>query len=186
VIVVWLFSGHACDGISALAIPLSAIPTFAFMQMLGFSLNSISLLALSLVAGVLVDDAIVEIENIVRHIHGKTASASGCGRSDRACGCRDSCTIIAVFLPVSFMPGISGQYFIAVWPDGPRRRCSSPLLVARLITPVIAAYYISSRGMLPCHGDGRSCPCTSTLNCAYTIVGRRWAPPCSSCCPSRD
>src|SRR6185312_4652919 len=69
VLVVFLFlrDGRATL-ISALAIPLSAIPTFAFMQWMGFTLNSISLLALSLVAGVLVDDAIVEIENIVRHM----------------------------------------------------------------------------------------------------------------------
>ncbi len=59
--------------ISAVAIPLSAIPTFFFMDMLGFTLNFLSLLALSLVAGILVDDAIVEIENIVRHMRmGKT------------------------------------------------------------------------------------------------------------------
>ena len=54
--------------ISAAAMPLSAIPTFSVMKMLGFTLNGISLLALSLVVGILVDDAIVEIENIVRHI----------------------------------------------------------------------------------------------------------------------
>ena len=54
--------------ISAIAIPLSAIPAFYFMSLMGITLNSLSLLALSLVAGVLVDDAIVEIENIVRHM----------------------------------------------------------------------------------------------------------------------
>ena len=69
--------------ISALAIPLSAIPTFVFMQWLGFTLNPISLLALSLVAGVLVDDAIVEIENIVRHMRmGKSAYQAALDAAD--------------------------------------------------------------------------------------------------------
>jgi hypothetical protein len=100
--------------ISALAIPLSAIPTFVFMQWMGFTLNSISLLALSLVAGVLVDDAIVEIENIVRHMRmGKSGFQAALDAADEiglavvAC----SATIIAVFLPVSFMGGVTGQYF---------------------------------------------------------------------------
>ena len=75
VIIVFLFlRDWRATMISALAIPLSAIPAFWFMDMLGFTLNGISLLALSLVAGVLVDDAIVEIENIVRHMRmGKSA-----------------------------------------------------------------------------------------------------------------
>src|SRR6202011_6313713 len=69
VVVVWLFLRNVrATLISALAIPLSAIPTFVFMQWMGFTLNQITLLGLSLVAGILVDDAIVEIENIVRHM----------------------------------------------------------------------------------------------------------------------
>jgi hydrophobe/amphiphile efflux-1 (HAE1) family protein len=128
--------------ISALAIPLSAIPTFAFMYWQDFTLNNISLLALSLVAGVLVDDAIVEIENIVRHMRmGKSGYQAALDAADEIglAVVATSATIIAVFLPVSFMGGFTGQYFeqfgltvaVAVF---------FSLLVARLITPLVAAY----------------------------------------------
>ena len=114
VAVVWFFlrNGRA-TAISALAIPLSAIPTFAFMQFMGFTLNQITLLGLSLVAGVLVDDAIVEIENIVRHMRmGKSAYQAALDAADEIglAVVATSFTIIAVFLPVSFMGGISGQF----------------------------------------------------------------------------
>jgi multidrug efflux pump subunit AcrB len=143
VIVVWLFlRDRRATAISALAIPLSAIPTFWFMQIMGFTLNQITLLSLSLVAGVLVDDAIVEIENIVRHMRmGKTAYQAALDAADEIglAVVATSFTIIAVFLPVSFMGGVSGQFFkqfgltvaVAVFIS---------LLVARLLTPVIAAF----------------------------------------------
>ena len=143
VLVVWLFLREwRATAISALAIPLSAIPTFIFMQWMDFTLNNISLLALSLVAGVLVDDAIVEIENIMRHIRmGKSPYQAALDAADEIglAVVATSATIIAVFLPVSFMSGITGQYFkqfgltvaVAVFMS---------LLVARLITPVIAAF----------------------------------------------
>ncbi|MGE0583478.1 MAG: efflux RND transporter permease subunit [Steroidobacteraceae bacterium] len=156
VLVVFLFlrDGRA-TAISALAIPLSAIPTFAFMQWMGFTLNQISLLALSLVAGVLVDDAIVEIENIVRHMrNGKSAWQAALDAADEIglAVVATSATIIAVFLPVSFMGGITGQFFkqfgltvaVAVFIS---------LLVARLITPLVAAYTLKSHGKV-LHGDG--------------------------------
>src|SRR5450759_2658978 len=141
--------------ISALAIPLSAVPTFAFMQWKGFTLNQISLLALSLVAGVLVDDAIVEIENIVRHMRmGKSGFEAALDAADEiglavvAC----SATIIAVFLPVSFMGGITGQFFMQFGLTVAAAVFFS-LLVARLITPVIAAYSLQSDS-LKIHHDG--------------------------------
>src|SRR6266702_4174976 len=156
VIVVWLFlRDMRATAISALAIPLSAIPTFAFMQMMGFSLNNISLLALSLVAGVLVDDAIVEIENIVRHMRmGKSGFQAALDAADQIglAVVATSCTIMAVFLPVSFMPGITGQYFIQFGLTVAAAVFFS-LLVARLITPVIAAYYLKSEHVAV-HGDG--------------------------------
>ncbi len=156
VIVVWFFlrDGRA-TAISALAIPLSAIPTFAFMQWMGFSLNSISLLALSLVAGVLVDDAIVEIENIVRHMRmGKSGFQAALDAADQIglAVVATSCTIMAVFLPVSFMPGISGQFFIQFGLTVAAAVFFS-LLVARLITPVIAAYTLKSEHVAD-HLDG--------------------------------
>src|SRR5436190_1078876 len=156
VLVVFLFLRDTrATLISALAIPLSAIPTFAFMQWMDFTLNSISLLALSLVAGVLVDDAIVEIENIVRHMRmGKSGFQAALDAADEiglavvAC----SATIIAVFLPVSFMGGITGQYFKQFGLTVAAAVFFS-LLVARLITPVLAAYTLKSDKIAP-HTDG--------------------------------
>ncbi len=156
VIVVFLFlRDWRATIISALAIPLSAIPTFWFMDMLGFTLNTISLLALSLVAGILVDDAIVEIENIVRHMRmGKSPYQASLDAADEIgmAVVATTFSIIAVFLPVAFMPGIPGQYFkqfgltvsIAVFMS---------LLVARLITPLIAAYFLKPHGERA-HGEG--------------------------------
>ncbi len=158
VAVVWFFLRNwRATLISALAIPLSAVPTFAFMQWMDFTLNQITLLALSLVAGVLVDDAIVEIENIVRHMRmGKSAYRAAMDAADEIglAVVATSCTIIAVFLPVSFMSGVSGQYFrqfgltvaVAVFIS---------LLVARLVTPVLAAYSLRRDVMRSAdHADG--------------------------------
>src|SRR6202042_3493416 len=115
VVVVWFFLRNwRATLISALAIPLSAVPTFAFMQWMDFTLNQITLLALSLVAGVLVDDAIVEIENIVRHMRmGKSAYQAAMDAADEIglAVVATTMSIVAVFLPVSFMSGISGQFF---------------------------------------------------------------------------
>jgi hydrophobe/amphiphile efflux-1 (HAE1) family protein len=156
VIVVFIFlRDFRATAISALAIPLSAIPTFAFMQWMDFSLNQISLLALSLVAGVLVDDAIVEIENIVRHMRmGKSGFQAALDAADEIglAVVATSATIIAVFLPVSFMSGIVGQYFKQFGLTVAAAVFFS-LLVARLITPVIAAYTLKADS-LKVHTDG--------------------------------
>ena len=133
--------------IAAVALPLSAVPTFWVMDMLGFSLNLISFLAITLATGILVDDAIVEIENIARHIRmGKTPYRASIEAADEIglAVIATSFTIVAVFVPVSFMPGIPGQYFrqfgltvaIAVL---------FSLLVARLITPMMAAYLMRTK-----------------------------------------
>jgi len=133
--------------ISAVALPLSAIPTFWAMDMLGFSLNLVSFLALTLATGILVDDAIVEVENISRHIRmGKSPYRAAIEAADEIglAVIATTFTIVAVFVPVSFMPGIPGQYFrqfgmtvaIAV---------VFSLLVARLITPMMAAYWMRSK-----------------------------------------
>ena len=155
--VVWLFlrSGRATI-IAALAIPLSAIPTFAFMEWMDFTLNQITLLALSLVAGVLVDDAIVEIENIVRHMRmGKSGFKAALDAADEIglAVVATSFSIIAVFVPVSFMGGIVGQFFkqfgltvaVAVFIS---------LMVARLITPVLAAYALTGDSVPQQAADG--------------------------------
>jgi len=156
IVVVFLFlRDWRATFISAVAIPLSAIPTFFFMELMGFNLNFLSLLALGLVAGVLVDDAIVEIENIVRHMRmGKTPYQASIDAADEI-GLpvvATSFCIVAVFLPVGLMPGISGQFFqnfgltvvVAVLMS---------LAVARMVTPLMAAYFLESKGHAE-HGEG--------------------------------
>ncbi|NTS66170.1 efflux RND transporter permease subunit [Sphingomonas sp. HHU CXW] len=157
VLVVFLFlRDWRATFIAALAIPLSAIPAFWFMDMLGFTLNNMTMLALSLVAGVLVDDAIVEIENIVRHMRmGKSAYQASIDAADEIglAVLATTMAIVAVFFPVGLMPGISGQFFknfgltvvVAVLMS---------LAVARLITPMIAAYFLKASGHAE-HGGGR-------------------------------
>ncbi|KSV79455.1 efflux RND transporter permease subunit [Sinorhizobium sp. Sb3] len=143
VIVVMLFLRNwRATLISAVALPLSAIPTFWIMDLLGFSLNLVSFLAMTLATGILVDDAIVEIENIERHIHmGKSPYRASIEAADEIglAVIATTFTIIAVFVPVSFMPGIPGQYFIQFGLTVAVAVFFS-LLVARLITPVMAAY----------------------------------------------
>ena len=134
--------------VSAMALPLSIIPTFWALDMMGFSLNLVSLLGITLVVGILVDDAIVEIENIVRHIKmGKSPYRAALEAADEIglAVIAISATIMAVFAPVSFMSGVAGQYFkqfgltvaVAVF---------FSLLVARLITPMMAAYFLRGHG----------------------------------------
>jgi multidrug efflux pump subunit AcrB len=175
VVVVWLFlRSWRATVISALAIPLSAIPTFAFMQWMDFTLNQITLLALSLVAGVLVDDAIVEIENIVRHIRmGKSGYRAALDAADEIglAVVATSFTIIAVFLPVSFMGGITGQYFKQFGLTVAAAVFIS-LLVARLVTPVLAAYALHADGMGAQHGDGPVM--TLYMSALRWCVANRW------------
>ena len=143
VLVVFLFLRNwRATLIAAVALPLSAIPTFYVMELLGFSLNLVSLLAITLATGILVDDAIVEVENISRHIRmGKTPYRAAVEAADEIglAVIATTFTIIAVFVPVSFMPGIPGQYFIQFGMTVAVAVMFS-LLVARLITPMMAAY----------------------------------------------
>ncbi len=156
IVVVFLFlRDWRATIISALAIPLSAIPAFWFMDMLGFTLNQMTLLALSLVAGVLVDDAIVEIENIVRHMRmGKSAYQASIDAADEIgiAVLATTMAIVAVFLPVGLMPGISGQFFKNFGLTVVASVLMS-LAVARLITPMIAAYFLKAHGSAS-HGEG--------------------------------
>ncbi|MFY0613788.1 MAG: efflux RND transporter permease subunit [Hyphomicrobiaceae bacterium] len=130
--------------IAAIALPLSVIPTFWAMSAFGFSLNLVSLLAITIVTGILVDDAIVEIENIVRHIKmGKSPYRASLEAADEIglAVIAITTTIIAVFVPVSFMDGIAGQYFRQFGLTVAAAVFFS-LLVARLITPLLAAYFM--------------------------------------------
>jgi HAE1 family hydrophobic/amphiphilic exporter-1 len=134
--------------IAAAAIPLSILPTFAAIEILGFTLNMVTLIALALVTGVLVDDAIVEIENIIRHMRmGKGAYPASLEAADEIGLAVVATTgaIIAVFVPVSFMEGGMGVFFrefgltVAV-------AAFFSLVVARLITPMMSAFFLSSKG----------------------------------------
>ncbi|MBX3149788.1 efflux RND transporter permease subunit [Candidatus Obscuribacterales bacterium] len=143
--VIWVFlRDWRASGIAALAMPLSMIPTFAVMSLLGFTLNNMSLLGLALVIGILVDDAIVEIENIVRHMQmGKKPLEAALEAADEIglAVVATTMSIIVVFLPVAFMGGIPGQFFkqfgitvaVAVF---------FSLVVARLITPMMSAFWL--------------------------------------------
>ena len=141
--------------IAAVALPLSAVPTFWIMDLLGFSLNLVSFLALTLATGILVDDAIVEIENIARHIRmGKTPYRAAIDAADEIglAVIATSATIVAVFVPVSFMPGIPGQYFMQFGLTVAIAVLFS-LAVARLITPMMAAYWMRAKDAVG-HDDG--------------------------------
>ncbi|WP_397576841.1 efflux RND transporter permease subunit [Sphingorhabdus sp.] len=155
IVVVFLFlRDWRATIISAIAIPLSAIPAFWFLDLLGFTLNTMSLLALGLVAGVLVDDAIVEIENIVRHMRmGKSAYQASIDAADEIglAVVATTFSIVAVFLPVGLMPGVAGQFFKNFGLTVVASVLMS-LAVARMITPMIAAYFLKSAGIAE-HGE---------------------------------
>ena len=145
VLVVWLFlRDWRATFVSAVALPLSVIPAFIGMHYMGFSINVVTLLALSLVIGVLVDDAIVEIENIVRHLRmGKSPYQAAMEAADEIglAVIATTFTLIAVFLPTAFMSGVPGKFFkqfgwtasLAVF---------ASLVVARVLTPMMAAYLL--------------------------------------------
>ena len=145
VVVVWLFlRSLRATMISAVALPLSMIPAFIGMQQFGFTINILTLLALSLVVGILVDDAIVEVENIVRHQGmGKSPYQAAMEAADEIglAVVATTFTLIAVFLPTAFMSGIPGRFFkqfgwtaaLAVF---------ASLIVARLLTPMMCAYLL--------------------------------------------
>jgi len=179
VLVVYLFLRNwRATIIAAVAMPLSLIPTFVFMSAMGFSLNSITLLALTLVIGILVDDAIVEVENIEKRIEAGESpyraaliGADSIGLAVIA----TTFTIVAVFAPVSLIPGQAGQFFrefgltVAV-------AVLFSLVVARLLTPLMAAYFL-----VPLHERGHQPAVTeSRLYQRYAVVldwalAHRWA-----------
>ncbi len=145
VLVVWLFLRDLrATVVSAVALPLSVIPAFIGMAYLGFSINVVTLLALSLVVGVLVDDAIVEVENIVRHLRmGKTPYQAAMEAADEIglAVIATTFTLIAVFLPTAFMSGIAGKLFKQFgWTAS--FAVFASLVVARVLTPMMAAYML--------------------------------------------
>ena len=145
VIVVWLFlRDWRATLISATALPLSVIPAFAIMNLMGFTLNVVTLLSLSLVVGILVDDAIVEIENIMRHLRmGKRPYQASMEAAEEIglAVIATTFTLIAVFLPTAFMGGVPGKFFVQFgWTAAIAVFFS--LVMARLLTPMMAAYLL--------------------------------------------
>ncbi|WP_248746423.1 efflux RND transporter permease subunit [Pseudomonas sp. MWU12-2037] len=147
VLVVWWFlRDWRATIVVATALPLSIIPTFGVMYFAGFTLNTISLLALALVIGILVDDAIVEVENIARHLRmGKSPRQAAIEASDEIglAVLATTVTLVAVFLPTAFMGGISGKLFRQFGVTASTALIFS-LLVARLLTPMMAAYVLKA------------------------------------------
>ena len=173
VVVVFIFlRDWRATFITATAIPMSLIPTFLVLEPLGQSLNGISLLALSLTIGILVDDAIVEIENIVRHMRdGKTPYNASMEAADEIglAVVATTATIIAVFAPVGVMPGIIGQFFKAF----ALAACVSvafSLVVARTLTPLMAAYLLKHQK----HEDKDPSWMSGYLKALRWSLGNRW------------
>lgn len=155
VVVVWLFlRDWRATLVSAAALPLSVVPTFLVLAWLGFSLNQLTMLALILVIGVLVDDAIVEVENIARHLAmGKSPRQAAFDAAEEIgmAVIATSLTLVAVFLPTSFMTGTVGRYFMQFgWTAAAAVLVS--LGVARLLTPAMAARYLRPAAHAPREG----------------------------------
>jgi multidrug efflux pump subunit AcrB len=155
VLVIWWFlRDWRATLIGAAALPLSIIPTFAVMAWLGYALNGITLLALAVVVGILVDDAIVEVENITRHVReGKPVrEATEEAVNEIALAVlATTATLVVVFLPTAVMSGIPGLVFKQFgWTIVAAVIAS--LLVARLVTPMMAAWLI--RPDQRKHGEG--------------------------------
>ena len=146
VVVVFLFLRDLrATIVAAIALPLSIIPAFWILDLLGFSLNTVSLLAILLSTGIIIDDAIVEIENIVRHIQmGKTPYQASLDAADEIglAVIAISLAIVVVFVPASFMPSIPGQFFKQFGITVSVLVLFS-LICARMITPMVAAYFLS-------------------------------------------
>jgi multidrug efflux pump subunit AcrB len=145
VVVVFLFlRDWRATIIAAITLPLSIFPAFWAMYVLDFSLNMVSLLAITLSTGILVDDAIVEIENISRHMRmGKTPYQAALDATNEIglAVIAISLTIVAVFIPASFLPSIPGQFFKQFGVTVSVQVMFS-LLCARMITPMLAAYFL--------------------------------------------
>ncbi len=145
VVVVWFFlRDWRATLVAATALPLSILPAFGVMWLMGFTVNVVTLLALSLVVGILVDDAIVEIENITRHLRmGKTPYQAAMEAADEIglAVIATTFTLIAVFLPTAFMSGVPGKFFVQFgWTAAIAVFFS--LVVARVLTPMMAAYLL--------------------------------------------
>jgi multidrug efflux pump subunit AcrB len=143
-VVLWFLRDWRATLVAASALPLSVIPTFLAMSWFGYTINTVTLLSLALVVGVLVDDAIVEIENIARHLQmGKTPMQAALEAADEIgmAVIATTFTLVAVFLPTAFMGGVPGLFFKQFGWTAAVAVLSS-LVVARLLTPMMSAYLL--------------------------------------------
>lgn len=145
VLVVWWFlRDWRATLVAAAALPLSVMPAFLGLYLFGYTLNTVTLLSMALVVGVLVDDAIVEIENIARHLRmGKTPMEAAMEAADEIGMAVIATTfaLVAVFLPTAFMGGVPGLFFKQFGWTAVVAVLAS-LVVARLLTPMMAAYIL--------------------------------------------
>ena len=174
VLVVWLFlRDWRAMLVAATALPLSVIPAFLGMKLFGYTLNTVTLLSLALVVGVLVDDAIVEIENIARHLHmGKSPFNAALEAADEIglAVIATTFALVAVFLPTAFMGGIPGLFFKQFGWTAVLAILAS-LMVARLLTPMMAAYILRPAAHRE-PGDGRVM--RSYLGAVRWCLRHRW------------
>jgi multidrug efflux pump subunit AcrB len=177
VLVVWFFlRDWRATIVSASALPLSIIPAFIGMYYFGFTLNVVTFTSLSLVVGILVDDAIVEVENIERHLRmGKSPFQAAMEAADEIglAVIATTFALVAVFLPTAFMGGVPGKFFKQFGWTATLAILAS-LVVARLLTPMMAAYIMKSR---PEHRkpkpDGKIM--TAYINAVKWCLNYRWA-----------
>ena len=179
VLVVWWFlRDWRATLVAAAALPLSVIPTFLGLQYFGYTLNTVTLLSLALVVGVLVDDAIVEIENIERHLRmGKSPYQAAMEAADEIgmAVIATTLALVAVFLPTAFMGGVPGLFFKQFGWTAVLAILAS-LMVARLLTPMMAAYLLKPHAP-PAPVDGVAVPRTEPADSwmmARYMATMRW------------
>ncbi len=163
--------------ITAVAIPISLLGTFLVMAVAGYNLETLTLLALALAIGIIVDDAIVEIENIMRHLEeGKTIREAALAATTEIgfTASVATLTIVAVFLPIGFMGGTLGQFFR---PFGITISAAvlTSLLAARTLSPVLAVYWLNSRGIRSRNSDERGVITNSYRNLLQWALNHRRA-----------
>lgn len=146
VVIALFLRNWSATWIAALALPLSVLPAFAAMYWMGFTLNTVTFLALTLVIGVLVDDAIVEVENIERHLRPGVSIEQAAMTAVTEIGLAviaTTLTLVAVFLPTAFMDGVAGRFFVHFGWTATAAVLAS-LAVARLLTPMLAARFLKA------------------------------------------
>jgi multidrug efflux pump subunit AcrB len=163
--------------ITAVAIPISLLGTFLVMAVAGYNLETLTLLALALAIGIIVDDAIVEIENIMRHLEEGKSIRDAALAATTEIGFTASVatlTIVAVFLPIAFMGGTLGQFFR---PFGITISAAvlTSLLAARTLSPVLAVYWLNSRGIRSRNSNHRGVITNSYRNLLQWALNHRRA-----------